>query len=195
MNRAWIFLMALAAPLAARADAVTLGNGYSGVASPSGAYLNLMFEGQPNMAIGGSVPQSSGTIGGASVAFSELFCVQLDVDVSTGTTYAATYNTNGTIDGGTAVNNAGQIAWLVENIGPTATTEDENLALQGAIWEVEYGSSLVYNGANEADGSADTAVTTYLNADLAALGSNTAPVSSLEWITPTNGDGSDAQGM
>lgn len=197
MNRALILSLgaALVAPLAAKADTVTLGNGYSGTTNPTNAYLNLTYNGQSNLAVGGNVPNSSGNIAGMNVGFDELFCVQLDVDIAAGASYTASYTNNGTIDGGKLVNNAGQIAWLVENIGPKAKTEGDNLALQGAIWQVEYGSSLTFNGIDYADGTPDAAATATYYADLAALGNNTAPVGSLEWITPLNSDGSQAQGL
>src|SRR5205085_4104396 len=49
-------------------------------------------------------------------------------------------NATVTADGttyGSAVPNAGAISWLVTNIGPTATTPEQQDALQAAIWRTE----------------------------------------------------------
>ena len=177
---------------AARADTLTVGTTYSGVVdqSMSGPTINVIFNGVAQSSLGaGSLTGSTGSVKSTSVAFGELFCVDLADDLSTDTTYNASYTTDGTIKNGTTVSHAGQIAWLIENLGPAAATADQNLALQTAIWQVEYGTNLVYTG------SSDPAVSGYLAADLAALGDNTAPVGSVFWISPTNNDGTNAQGL
>jgi hypothetical protein len=117
---------------------------------------------------------------------------------------SGTYNATVTGDGtafGTAVPNAGAIAWLLTNIGPTAHTEDAQAALQAAIWRVEYGLSNFQldgadNNAND-DIPNDPALIADYKADIAALGSNTASVSSVSWISPTdpNSGGSPLQAL
>jgi hypothetical protein len=106
---------------------------------------------------------------------------------------AGTYNANVTNDGtafGTSVANAGEIAWLLTNIGPTAHTVDAQSALQAAIWRVEYGLSNFQldgadNNASDDNPNDPTLIADY-KADVAALGTNTAPVSSVFWISPTD---------
>ena len=85
--------------------------------------------------------------------------------------------------------NAGAISWLLTNIGPTVTTLDQEAALQAAIWRTEYGPSGFQ--VNSVDNS-DTTDTTgeeaimqpFYKSYLQALGNNTAPVSSVDWISP-----------
>jgi hypothetical protein len=118
-----------------------------------------------------------------------MYCVELFTDINVPGSYSADLSTTGVIHGG-SIANAGQIAWLVTHIAPTATTQDQQEGLQAAIWQQVYGSDFSVN-------QAGTGAGIYANylADLAALGSNTAPVSSVLWISPYNGDGSWAQGQ
>ncbi|HKI20444.1 MAG TPA: Ig-like domain-containing protein, partial [Isosphaeraceae bacterium] len=120
--------------------------------------------------------------------------------VPTPGTYDATVTNDGTAFG-TAVPNAGAIAWLLTNIGPTAHTEDAQAALQAAVWRLEYGLSKFQldgadNGANDDIPNDPTLIADY-EADFTALGSNTAPISSVLWISPTdpNQGGSPLQAL
>lgn len=89
MKSAWFFLP-LVFSLAARADTLTVPDAYSGQTHPSGSYVNLILNGTPdNHALGGSVPGSTGVIGGHNVSFSQVFCIQLDTDITVGATYTA----------------------------------------------------------------------------------------------------------
>ncbi len=115
--------------------------------------------------------------------------------------YNATVTTNGTTFGA-AVPNAGAIAWLLTNIGPTVSTADQQGALQAAIWRVEYGTNLSaggfqLDGADNANdpGNNDPALIADYKADIAALGSHTAPASSVDWISPSDSQGNNYQAL
>jgi hypothetical protein len=106
---------------------------------------------------------------------------------------SGTYNATVTDDGttfGTPVANAGAIAWLLTNIGPTAHTVDAQSALQAAIWRLEYGlSSFQLDGADNNvsdDNPNDPTLIADYKADVAALGTHTAAASSVFWISPTD---------
>jgi hypothetical protein len=93
------------------------------------------------------------------------------------TYYGATVTNNGVVYGNN-VPHAGQIAWLVTNRGPAATTPTEQSALQAAIWTVEFAPNFQLDADND-----PTLISAYL-ADLNALGNNTAPVGDAIWISP-----------
>lgn len=99
--------------------------------------------------------------------------------------YSATETNNGTVYG-TSVPNAGAVAWLLVNIGPTATTQLDQDALQAAIWRTELANNFQLDGVDNSSTltPVNAAIgSTYL-ADLAALDSNTAPLGDVLWITP-----------
>lgn len=136
----------------------------------------------------GNIQGSSLTVGGTTTDLATVYCIAATVDINVGQSYTVSLSTSGVYNG-SVVNNAGQIAWLMDNIAPTVTTQAEELALQAAIWKQVYGSSFTLDSNNAPD------VISAYNADLAALGNNTAPVSDILWITPFNSDGSVAQGL
>lgn len=143
--------------------------------------LNGLFD----IGAGGNLAGSTGVINGTPVSFQQVSCVDLADSIALNTTYTASYDTVGTVKG-SAVRNAGEIAWLLINRAPLDTTTAQNEGLQAAIWSVEYsGFSLSLLNSS--------AVISAYNADLAALGSHTASVSLVDWITPTNENGSYAQ--
>ena len=145
---------------------------------------------------------------------SATYCINIDLDLGVPATFnAATVTHDGTV-WGQSVAHAGAISWLLTNIGPTATTLEQQDALQAAIWHAEYGTTLTQSGGFQLDGAdnnktpfieggynAATLVSDY-KADLAALGSKTALLSNVLWITPnpdtgyppSRGNGS-AQGL
>ena len=60
-------------------------------------------------------------------------------------------------------------------------------ALQAAIWRVEYGNSFQLDGVDNSTPASDpfnAMIASTYQADLAALGNNTAPVGSVLWISP-----------
>src|SRR6202022_860625 len=136
---------------------------------------------------GGNFTPSSAVIGGKTVVFEAVYCVDLNHFINDDSFYNNTvFNTNGSVNGST-VNNAAQIAWLILNT--VVTNETEAAGLQAAIWETEYGShfSLTSGGMIAAD---ETAA-------LLALSHGTVTsslISQLDWITPpstTEGHGKD----
>ena len=135
MSFSKLSLLAAAATLAfsglsAHADSLTLGNG--------GGTFSFFFNGDFQTAGGGNMTGSSAVIGGNTVNFSAIYCVDLNDEITTNSTYNhTTFSTNGKVNGSTVHNDAA-IAWLLLNIDPTNTTQSEGL--QAAIWEEEYGN-------------------------------------------------------
>ncbi len=101
--------------------------------------------------------------------------------------YSASENSNGTTYG-TAVPNAGSITWLLANYGPSATSAGLQDALQAAIWRTEFGSNFELDGIDNSVPISPSSVNALIGptyqAELAALGNNTLPVSDAMWITP-----------
>jgi hypothetical protein len=174
------------ATASAYADTFTTGNYYSGNQNDfSTGLISFSLNGSPETGGAGNIAGSTGVIGGQSIVFTQVFCVDIPDTIYLGSTYNASYNTTGAVDGN-AVNKAAQIAWLMVNLAPQDTTTAQNEGLQAAIWRVEYGSNFVM-------GSNAAAVNTAYNADLAALGNNSDPINSVYWISPYDADGSEAQ--
>jgi hypothetical protein len=199
MSLSKLSLLALAATLtfsglSAHADSLTLGNLYSGTV-PGGSNagdVTFKFLGSKDIdnAGAGNITGTTAVINGQSVAFAAVFCVDLFDNIGLNSTYSASFNTSGFVNG-SPVNNAGQIAWLIDNLSAGATTAEENMGLQAAIWATEYNG---YNGTPifeflSADNS--SAVDAAFNADIAALGNHSASISSVEWISSTTGSGWD----
>jgi PEP-CTERM motif len=199
MSFSKLSMLAVAATLtftgvSAHADSLTLGNVYSGnvPGNSNAGDITFKFAGSrgTDSAGGGNFTGTTAIINGKPVAFSAVFCVDLFDSINLGSTYNATFDTNGVVNG-SEINNAAEIAWLITNLAPGATTTAENEGLQAAIWATEYNG---HNGTPtfdflEADNSA--AVDAAFNADIAALGKNSASISSVEWISPTSGSGWD----
>ena len=155
--------------LSAHADSLSLGS--------TGQSLNFTFNGHQDHGAGGNFTPSSAVIGGKTVDFSAVYCVDLNHFISDDSFYNNTvFTTNGSVNG-SPVNNAAKIAWLILNT--TVTNNTEAAGLQAAIWETEYGNAftLLTGGtvaANEA-------------ADLLALSNasvSSSLISQLDWITP-----------
>ena len=125
---------------------------------------------------------------------SSIYCVDIPRTINVVGNYTTTVTDDGTIHGA-AVANAGAIAWLIAELGPSATTPDQLNALQAAIWRTEYGTAYQLDGADNGLGGNSATVIADYQADLAALGSNTLPVSTLTWLSPFNSDRSEAQGL
>lgn len=187
MSASKLTLLAAAATLAvsgisAHADSLTLGT--------AGQSMSFYFDGYQQGA-GGNFTPSSAVIGGKTVDFSAVYCVDLFDDINSNSTYNnVTFTTNGVVNGNT-VHNAADIAWLILNT--TVTNSTQAAGLQAAIWETEYGNAftLITGGQIASDQQAD------LNAlDHATVSSSL--VGDLEWITPPStsqgGDGWDDKG-
>lgn len=178
-----VSLLAVAASLAlgnaaAYADTLNLGS--------AGDSLSFRFNGSNQTGAGGNFSPSSAVIGGKTVNFEAVYCVDLNDTINTNSSYNnVLFTTNGSVNGST-VHNAADIAWLILNT--TVTNELQAAGLQAAIWEEEYGNNftLLTTGtiANEEQ------------ADIIALHNAGTPSSSLiadlDWITPpTVNEGSE----
>jgi hypothetical protein len=173
MSLSKLGLLALAATFtvggaSAHADSLILGD--------AGQSMSYFFDGFGNGA-GGNFTPSSAVIGGKTVNFSAVYCVDLNDSIKDNSTYnGVTFTTNGVVDGST-INNADKIAWLILNT--TVTNETQAAGLQAAIWETEYGRNftLLTGGS----------IASYESADLSALSHATVSsslISQLDWITP-----------
>ncbi len=117
--------------VAAHADSLSLGN-------PGGSF-SFTFEGNHENAAGGNMTGTSAVIGGKTVDFAAVYCVDLNDEIGSNSFYNhTTFTKNGVVNGST-VHNAADIAWLLLNITATTTTQSEGL--QAAIWEEEYGNA------------------------------------------------------
>jgi hypothetical protein len=180
-------LLALAlAAASALADTVTTNIYNSGNQTGDAGLVTVTIGKMQIDGLGGNFSGSSGVIGGATVAFPWLFCIDALDDITLPGSYTAAYTTDGTANG-KPVNNAAQIAWLILNLAPPVSSLEQNVGLQLAIW------SLIYSGNGFSVQSAPPGALAAMSADLAALGSHTAPVNQLYWITPTTEDGDLAQ--
>jgi PEP-CTERM motif/Thioester domain len=167
--------------VSAHADSLTLGD--------AGQSMSFKFDGHTYNGAGGNFSPSSAVIGGKTVDFSAVYCVDLNDTINDNSTYTGvTFTTSGVVNGNT-VNNAADIAWLILNT--TVTNDTQEAGLQSAIWETEYGTdfTLLTGGGVASDETAD----------LTALSHATVSPSlynQLDWITPptiTEGHGRDQQ--
>jgi len=167
----------------ARADTLALGSqfGYTTVimdgAGPNGPYTS------PTEVSEGAGPIGPSTLNGSALAF--VYCVDLFDEVSVPGTYNALVTSNGTVNGA-AVNNAGEIAWLLDNYGaaagstpgtPGSSIANEQQALQAAIWSVEYDTS-TFRVTGDSSQSYYSDYTTMMGS------LSTAPTSDVYWFTP-----------
>jgi hypothetical protein len=169
--------------VAAHADSLTLGN--------AGGSFSFTFNGDHETAAGGNMTGSSAVIGGKTVNFDAVYCVDLYDEINSNSFYDhSTFTSNGMVNGSTVHNDAA-IAWLLLNITANTTTESEGL--QAAIWEEEYGNNFSVSS------SGQSGIINDENADLASLQNainhglvTSSLVSKVDWITPptiTEGDG------
>src|SRR5262249_50272474 len=82
----------------------------------------------------------------------------------------------------------------------SATTAVQQDALQAAIWRTEYGDGFQLDGVDNDNGAPafNHTIAAAYQADLAALGNNTAPVNRVSWISPGPNPGlppSEGQGL
>ncbi len=164
-----IAVMALLAATSATADTLTLGSTYVSVP----------------VRVNGGVPQLEG--GGAitpsylnGVGLPWIYCVDLYTNVNVPATYdATTVTTNGVVHGST-LNNLGLVTSLLAQFAATATTPDQQGALQAAIWHEIYfnvpGRGVDYAGSNQAD----------YNRYVAAAWDDPSGVSEFVWMTPNS---------
>ncbi len=139
----------------------------------------------------GSGPIMPSTLDGNTLAW--VYCVGLFTDVYVPDDYPDSIVTNNGVADGSLINNAGEIAWLLDTYAGAAvgntTLED---ALQVAIWTVEYDSPTASGpGAGETPvtGTPGQGYYSQYESDLAAVGfgtssPNTASLASVNWLTP-----------
>jgi hypothetical protein len=186
MSLSKLGLLAIAATLtvggvSAHADSLTLGD--------AGQSMSFIFNGDHDTGAGGNFTPSSAVIGGKTVDFTAVYCVDLNHFIGDNSFYnGVTFTTNGVVNGST-VHNAADIAWLILNT--TVTNDTQAAGLQAAIWETEYGNhfTLLTGGFIAADEAAD------LNA-LSHASVSSSLISQLDWITPpitTEGHGKDSE--
>jgi hypothetical protein len=120
------------------------------------------------------------------------YCVDLFSPVYVPSSYPlTTVSADGTIYGN-AVNNAGQVSWLMKTYAPSATTIDDQNALQASIWRTLYGSGFEVDGADNAKTGNSAAMVAGYQSMIASLGSNTAPISDVLWMSPGTASGPPA---
>jgi hypothetical protein len=179
MSLSKLGLFAVAATLtvggvSAHADSLTLGD--------AGQSMSFFFDGDHQHGSGGNFTPSSAVIGGKTVDFSAVYCVDLYHDINDNSFYnGVTFTTNGVVNGST-VDNAAKIAWLILNT--TVTDDTQEAGLQAAIWKTEYGNdfTLLTGGSIASDEAAD------LNA-LSHASVSSSLISQLDWITPPSTGG------
>jgi hypothetical protein len=143
------------------------------------------------------------TVGGGAVlpsyldgyALPYVYCVGLFTDVYVPDDYPDTLLTNNGVVNGAMINNAGEIAWLIDNYGVAAEgNQNDQEALQAAIWTVEYDNTSV-TGEPVVTGDSGQSYYSQEQTDLNALGSKTAALSTITWMSPGNGSGTEYQGL
>jgi hypothetical protein len=174
MSLSKLGLLAIAATLtvggvSAHADSLILGD--------AGQSMSFFFDSDPGHGAGGNFTPSSAVIGGNTVTFSAVYCVDLNHLINDNSSYnGVTFTTNGVVNGST-VHNAADIAWLILNT--TVTNDTQAAGLQAAIWETEYGShfTLLTGGSIASDESADLSALSHATV-------SSSLISQLDWITP-----------
>ena len=160
--------------------------------SNPGMYLTISVPGASYHHVDARGGNFGGTLDGQALAAT--YCIDVTRDIQPPGTYSTTVTNDGTTFG-TPVANAGAVAWLILNLGATATVGDEQNGLQAAIWRTEYGTGFELDGAdNSQSGNSSTLIAQY-RADLALLGSNTAPVSDVLWISPVDSNLNNCQAL
>ena len=188
MTRFRLLIFAFAVMLcgsAALADDLNLGGNYVTV------IVDESTVGPTNV---GGGPITISYLNGIQLAW--VYCVGFFTEVHVPADYPTTLVTHDGVVNGALVNNAGEVAWLLDNYaaGSVGNVLAEQ-ALQAAIWTVEYDGTGINSGLHKITGdSSQTYYSQYLS-DLAALGSNTAALNTIDWFTPRNGSGGPYQGL
>jgi hypothetical protein len=114
------------------------------------------------------------------VALPFLFCTQIDVDIWVGRSYDQTAVNNS----GSGINNAAQVAFLLEHYAHAGMSSIEMTALQAAIWtEIYMGTGITFNilDTNGSDFNADYA--RYMS------GIGAGDVTKFTWLNPADANG------
>lgn len=139
MKRLLIALAVIALlPVApARADSLVMGSSTNGVSITYGG---------TNYSVGGGSFDVS-TLNGTALPW--MYCVDLDHYINLNTTYPNTLVRHDGVVNGAAVNNAANVAWLLDTYASQAAGNNtKEAALQGLIWKAIYGSSFTFSSSN-----------------------------------------------
>jgi hypothetical protein len=119
-----------------------------------------------------------------------MYCVDITDSFHVPSNWHVNVNGTGSIDGG-MVNNAGQVAYLIDNYGFKKLDADHSAGLQAAIWREIYGTNFTLTSASA---GVTSAYTTYLGY---VTGSNSGNVATASWLNPTTQTnlGETPQGM
>lgn len=161
----------------AMADTLTLGNTYVSV-------LVRVNGGAPQLEGGGRIAPSY--LNGVNLPW--VYCVDLYTNVNVPATYdATTVNTDGIVHGST-LNNLGFVTSLLTQFADTATTPDQQGALQAAIWHEIYfnvpGRGIDYAGSDPTD----------YNRYIAAAWNDPSGASAFVWMTPNSSGSGNSYG-
>jgi hypothetical protein len=107
-----------------------------------------------------------------------MYCVDITDSFRVPSNWPVNVNSTGSIDGAT-VNNAGQVAYLIDNYGFKKLDADHSAALQAAIWRELYGANFNLTSASS---GVTSAYNTYLGY---VTGSNSGNMAIASWLTPT----------
>jgi PEP-CTERM motif len=197
MSLSKLSLLAVAAAatvsgVAAHADSLSLGTSVGSFTFSVKDNHNTTTE----TAGGGNYVGTTAVIGGQSVSFTAVYCVDLFDDIHNGGNYNMTDNTTGIVNG-SSVNNAADIAWLILNLAAGADTKTESEALQAAIWATEYNGTGGTNSPEFILSSGSSLFSNYTT-DLGLLNTaithgqvNNGLIADLDWLSPYSGSGRD----
>jgi hypothetical protein len=119
------------------------------------------------------------------------YCVDLDDNLYGGLQYPNTVVTNNGTLFGSQLNNAGQVAWLLDHFAAGAVTDDSQGGLQAAIWKSIYGSNFTLDSTASGNSAAlVSAYNTYYNASVG----KSDPVSRINWMSLYDSNGNRGQG-
>ena len=173
-------MVLLIGPLQVRAEVLNIGGTFSHIQSiVNGAAIT---EG------GGSIDTSY--LNGTKLNY--LYCVDLFTDVYVPAIYGETSVNNIAQIHGNTVNNAGAVAYLLQNYGAAGQGE-QAMALQAAIW-TEINGSNVYHLNSAAYGAGSQIVTMY-DKYLHEADANSGDVTKLIWLNPANSSSTLYQGL
>ena len=116
-----------------------------------------------------------------------VYCVDLFHNVGVPSNWPnATVSTAGVING-LSVNNAGEVAYILDTIAPQATTTTQEAAVQALIWTTIYDGSnspTTYVDGNKVTADSNASYYSSYTGYLAELGSHIAALDTVAWVTP-----------
>jgi len=152
-------------------------------------YIQSIVNGVNTVEGGGSVNISK--LNGVAVPYD--YCVDLFTVVYVPNDYSKSVLTlDATIDGGKMLNNAGQVAWLLDNYAVKSINDiNTQIALQAAIWNVTNTNNATGKTQYQlnTDYYTGTTVDTLYSEMLQDVAGKTGNISNYAWITPTDING------